>query len=59
MKPVDTLTDAELTNEFHSVARMAGRLRHEGHTGEAAILIRRQTAVLREMTRRAERSYQV
>lgn len=59
MKPVNTLSDAELASEFHSVARMAGRLRHDGQTGEAAILIRRQTAVLSEMTRRAERSYTV
>jgi hypothetical protein len=59
MKPVDKLTDAELSAEFHSVAQRAGHLRHDGHDGEAALLIRRQTAVLAEMTRRAESSYEI
>ncbi len=59
MKPVDTLTDAELAAEFHSMGRLASRLRSAGQTGESAIVVQRRTALLREMTRRAEGSYTV
>lgn len=55
MKPASELSDAELASEFHAVAR----LRHETHSISAEQLIRRQTAVLDEMRRRAERSYEV
>ncbi|CAM3903310.1 hypothetical protein [Smaragdicoccus niigatensis] len=55
MKPASELSDAELASEFRAVAR----LRHEGPSSSAEQLIRRQTAVLDEMTRRAERAYEV
>ena len=55
VKPASELSDAELASEFRAVAR----LRHESHSTSAEQLIRRQTAVLDEMTRRAERAYEV